>query len=72
MAYRLSVELHSLGVVVVNERNERELLIEGEQCCGVGFDELKRAAAASRSIEVDDACGATCRLGRIRPYLLAA
>lgn len=72
MAYRLKVELHPLGVVVINEQNARELLIEGEQCCGVGFDELKRAALASRLIEVEDICGETCRLSRIRPYLLAA
>lgn len=54
MAYALKIELHPLGVVVINDQNKRELLIEGESCFGISFAELKRAAVSSGRIEIED------------------
>lgn len=61
MPYTLHVELHPLGVVV-NDSQERELLIEGESCCGVPFEKLLEIAKSSQKIEVDDMEAAWCRL----------
>jgi hypothetical protein len=63
MAYVIRVELHPLGVVVQNEAGQRELLIEGEACCGVPLDELKHIAATTGRIEFDDTKANCCRLG---------
>jgi hypothetical protein len=65
MAYILKVEHHPLGVVVSNEANDRELLIEGETCCCMGLEELKRIAQTTRQVEIDAATAATCRLFRL-------
>lgn len=72
MTYRLNVHLHPLGVVVVNDEGERELLIEGETCCGIGFDDLRRAAADARPIELAASCSDSCRLHRTSKFRLAA
>jgi len=64
MSYMVRVQPHPLGVVVINEDNERELLIEGEECCGVGFDELVHIANTTRKVEVDAAQAGKCRLKR--------
>lgn len=62
MAYTLYVEPHPLGIVVCNAVGDRELLIDGERCCGVGFETLKQAAFTTRRIEVDEESAANCRL----------
>lgn len=64
MAYTLRVEVHPLGVVVQNEDAERELLIEGESCCGVSYAELHRAALTSHRVDIDDAQAEQCRLNK--------
>ena len=64
MAYTLHVELHPLGLVVRNEEDGRELLIEGEKCCGISYDDLKKIATTSRSVEVDDLQAFVCRLNQ--------
>ena len=56
------VQPHPLGVVVINEDNERELLIDGEECCGIGFDEQQHIVATSQKVEIDDAKVGQCRL----------
>jgi hypothetical protein len=65
MSYMMRVLPHPLGVVVINEANERELLIEGEECCGVSFNELQHVAITSRQVEVDDAKADQCRLKQL-------
>lgn len=62
MPYTINVELHPLGLVVENEEGERELLIEGETCCDLSYDELKRIANTTCRIEIDDERSARCRL----------
>lgn len=62
MAYTLQVEIHPLGIVVQNEAGERELLIEGESCCGIGYDELRQIALTQRRVEIDEADANACRL----------
>lgn len=66
MAHFLKVELHPLGIVVIDEEHgERELLIEGESCCGVPFSELRQIAATTQRFEVEDQVASTCRLRRL-------
>lgn len=67
MAYTLTVELHPLGVVVQNDENGRELLIEGESCCGVSYEELKQIALTSRRVDIEDDSAYLCRLKRPLP-----
>jgi hypothetical protein len=64
MSHTLIVDWHPLGVIVHTEINDsRELLIEGEECCGISFDRLKLIAESkTHSIEIDDTIAATCRL----------
>jgi hypothetical protein len=64
MSHILYVEYHPLGVVVHNEANNRELLIEGETCCSISFEELKRIAESTRKVEIDEAQAVSCRLFR--------
>lgn len=65
MSYHLQVEAHPLGVVVIYENNERELLIEGEVCCGVAFVTLKQAAETHRNITIEDGSSYLKRLNRL-------
>lgn len=62
MAYTLQVDIHPLGIVVQNEAGERELLIEGESCCGIGYDTLRQIALTERRVVIDEADAAACRL----------
>jgi hypothetical protein len=55
MSALIKVIPHPLGVVVINDDGDRELLIEGECCCGVCFDELQHIAAAGRVFKASDA-----------------
>lgn len=64
MAYTLRVELHPLGIVVQNEDDERELLIEGESCCGVTYADLHKAALVNQPVTIDDAQAGQCRLNK--------
>lgn len=54
MGYTLKIELHPLGVVVIDDQNKRELLIEGESCFGISFSDLKQAANREGWIKVGD------------------
>jgi hypothetical protein len=66
MSHQIKVEPHPLGVVVIDEHDGgRELLIEGESCCGVSFDDLKRIASTTHHFEVPDQVALTCRLKRL-------
>lgn len=63
MAYFLKTEPHPLGVVVIDEEHgARELLIEGERCCGVPFEELRQIAATTRQLEVAENAAVAFRL----------
>lgn len=62
MAYTLQVEIHPLGIVVQNEAGERELLIEGESCCGISYDTLRQIALTQRQVVIDEAEATACRL----------
>jgi hypothetical protein len=62
MAYVLHVLPHPLGVVVANDNGNRELLIEGELCCGIPFDELRIIVAKGGKVEIDEARMQDCRL----------
>ena len=62
MSQTLYVDWHPLGIVVHSKENESELLIEGETCCCMSFEELKRIAASGGKVEIDDATAATCRV----------
>lgn len=65
MAYILRVIPHPLGVVVSNAFKDRELLIEGESCCGIEYDDLQIIANTTGEIEVDTAVADRCRLLRM-------
>lgn len=65
MPYVLRVEPHPIGVVVISEDQSRELLIEGDTCCGVPFVELQHIANTSRKFLVDDETAKKCRLKRL-------
>jgi hypothetical protein len=65
MSQIFRVQPHPLGVVVIDEDNVRELLIEGESCCGIGFEELQRIAHAGHKFEIDDAMAESCRLKQL-------
>lgn len=62
MPYTINVELHPLGLVVENQDGERELLIEGETCCNLSYDDLKRIANTTCRFEIEDEISAKCRL----------
>jgi hypothetical protein len=63
MPYVFHVRIHPLGVVVSEQPNVRgELLLPGETCCGVGFEELKRIAVTTGSVEVADTESSDCPL----------
>lgn len=65
MPYTLHVQPHPLGVVVINDEGSRELLIEGEKCCGIPFEELLRIAGDTGLIEISDEKSNCCRLIRL-------
>lgn len=65
MSYQLQVEKHPLGVVVIYENNERELLIEGEVCCGIDFVTLKMAAETRQQITIEEGSSCLKRLNRL-------
>jgi hypothetical protein len=67
MSYRFLVRSHPLGVVV-SRRPELlgELLLPGETCCGVGFEDLARAAETTGYIEVAEHASVDCPLKRPR------
>ncbi len=56
---------HPIGVVIYNDDDGRELLSEGEKCCGVPFDELQQIASTTRMVEIDGAKAGTCRLKQL-------
>jgi hypothetical protein len=63
MPCTLHVRLHPLGVVVSHGANGRgELLIRGEACCGVSFEQLERIALTTRKVDVDEAAAKDCLL----------
>lgn len=63
MPYTLHVRTHPLGVVVSRGANDRgELLIRGEACCGVSFEQLERIAQTTRKVDVDEAAAQECLL----------
>ncbi len=65
MAYKFRVRSHPLGVVVFDHPGQRgELLIPGEECCGVSVDELERIARTTGQVEVPDAAAKDCPLLR--------
>ena len=63
MTYRFQVRHHPLGVVVVVAPGQvGELLIPGEQCCGMSVAELQHIADTTGIMEVDDATVRNCPL----------
>ncbi|HWS02731.1 MAG TPA: hypothetical protein VN448_04970 [Gammaproteobacteria bacterium] len=62
MFYILHAYPHPLGIVVANDDGARKLLIEGESCCGIPFDELRKFAAKGGKVKVDEARAQDCRL----------
>lgn len=64
MSYTLHFELHPLGVIVQSEDGERELLIPGETCCCLSFEEMTRIAATTRKIVLDEVSFAEFVLSR--------
>ena len=65
MSYALNVYPHPLGIIVANNDGARELLIEGESCCGIPFDQLRNIAAKEGKVEVDEAQAQGCRLFKL-------
>lgn len=68
MTYSFCVRPHPLGVVVYQERGvPGELLLPGEDCCGIAFKDLERAAGKEGRVEVSDEAANSCPLlGRPR------
>lgn len=65
--YQFRVRPHPLGVVVFETPGELgELLIPGEDCCGIGVDELERIARRDGIVTVPEAAAADCPLVRRR------
>jgi hypothetical protein len=61
MSYVFHVRSHPLGVVVTRQPEVLgELLLPGEQCCGVEYAELARAAETTGLIEVPDEASQDC------------
>jgi hypothetical protein len=61
MAFRFRVRRHPLGVVIDCEhRPLGELLIPGEDCCGIPVGELERIADTVGFAEVADEAAANC------------
>jgi|WetSurMetagenome_2_1015567.scaffolds.fasta_scaffold579417_1 hypothetical protein len=66
MQHIIRVEPHPIGVVVIDDEDgKRELLIEGEECCGILFEQLQQIAKTTHKFEIDDLAAATCRLNRL-------
>lgn len=67
MTYTFQVRRHPLGVVVYSDPGVvGELLIQGESCCGVAFEELQRLADTTGSVTVDESSACDCPLKRIK------
>ncbi|MBI4987025.1 MAG: hypothetical protein HZC24_17185 [Rhodocyclales bacterium] len=63
MSHRILVRPHALGVVVFDPASGRsELLIPGEACCGVSYEQLEEHARTGSPIEVSDAAASNCIL----------
>ncbi|HEX8986616.1 MAG TPA: hypothetical protein VF816_01545 [Rhodocyclaceae bacterium] len=63
MSYVFHVRPHPLGVVVAKRPGVRgELLLPGETCCGVDYDQLARIAATTGYVEVPEPASADCPL----------
>lgn len=67
MPYTFHVRSHPLGVVVYSRPEVLgELLLPGEKCCGVAYEELVRVAATTGLVEVPDSEVEDCPLTRAR------
>lgn len=65
MAHTFMVRPHPLGVVVYERPEVRgELLLPGEECCGVPYEELVQLAATGGRVEIADAAAKNCLLKR--------
>lgn len=65
MTYHFHVRSHPLGVVVFSDPGKRgELLLPGETCCGVLYEELERIASTTQRVEVDVSAAHDCPLLR--------
>ncbi|HEX8963882.1 MAG TPA: hypothetical protein VF801_12840 [Rhodocyclaceae bacterium] len=63
MPYFFHVRTHPLGVVVSRQPELLgELLLPGEQCCGIEYAELARAAETTGRIEVPEEASQDCPL----------
>lgn len=63
MPYRFLVRRHPLGVIVYPEPGTTgELLIPGEHCCGISFEQLERIADTTGTVTVDEAAACNCPL----------
>ncbi len=63
MPYTFHVRTHPLGVVVYSRPELLgELLLPGEKCCGVAYEELVRVAATTGLVEVSDSAAEGCPL----------
>lgn len=63
MPYTFRVRPHPLGVVVYTRSGELgELLIPGESCCGIPFEELTEHARTSREVAVPEDRATDCPL----------
>ncbi len=63
MPYTFHVRTHPLGVVVYSRPELLgELLLPGEKCCGVAYEELVRVAATTGLVEVPDSAAEGCPL----------
>lgn len=63
MPYVFHVRLHPLGVVVSQRPDVRgELLLPGETCCGVDYEQLARIAATTGYMEVPESAAGDCPL----------
>lgn len=65
MTYHFYVRPHALGVVVYSQpATLGELLIPGEACCGIPYEELARIAATTGKVEVGSSAAEHCPLLR--------
>ncbi|GAB1392937.1 hypothetical protein MASR1M60_11000 [Rhodocyclaceae bacterium] len=67
MPYKVHVVPHPLGVVIDDREGGRELLIEGEGCCGKTFEQLKQIATSTHEaheLHIDAETASKCRLKR--------
>ena len=65
MEYKVHVEYHPLGVVIDDRHGWRELLIEGEDCCGKTFDQLREIANTDHEFYIDASTALRCKLKRL-------